>query len=126
MKTVQFKNWMLLSNILRLNHKYFPQICSFYKHIVVQGSFALRHFIILSQKYTSSLSSTLWRYLHQIMSFRTAVLECVLEHNNDKQYIAGERTIEKIRERGIFISYFETNSVTWQNIRLVFKNRQFT
>ena len=46
------------------------------------------------------------------MSFRTAVLECVLEHNNDKQYRAEERTIEKIRERGIFISYFETNSVT--------------
>ena len=47
------------------------------------------------------------------MSFKTAVVECVLGHNIDKKYKIQKKS--KNSER-CFHPRFATNGVTWQNI----------
>ena len=61
------------------------------------------------------------------MSFRTAVLECVLGHKNDKKYAMEERNLERsLRERGVSILNRLKQTVLHEKILGLYSNRQFT
>ena len=59
------------------------------------------------------------------MSFRTAVLECVLGHKNDKKY-AMEESKRSLRERGVSILNRLKQTVLHEKILGLYSNRQFT
>ena len=60
------------------------------------------------------------------MSFRTAVLECVLGHKNDKKYAIEESIERSLRERGVSILNRLKQTVLHDKILGLYSNRQFT